>query len=197
MLDDTIVGDRVSSTLPEMPTAGPTPGWPSERRAESHSRSCPSRAPASPSPIERIGLWMESTPEDSCRRPPSGERSPSPCRDWPRSRPSPRAQLAPTACPPQKRVKTNRVVRLKKELWLNLGTFSKNVKLKEFDNYMIDDHTYEIASYEAKLRSIPKVKLLVSREYNEKQRKWNDNFHLINTNKKNTVIQTIRAYALR
>ncbi len=94
-------------------------------------------------------------------------------------------------------VKTNRVVSLKKGEWINLGTFSKNVKLEEFNNYMIDDHIYEIADYDVKLKSIPKVKLFVSREYNEKLGKWNDNFHLINTNKKDTVIQTIRAYALR
>ena len=49
----------------------------------------------------------------------------------------------------------------------------------------------------AKLNGIPHVKLIISREWNEKKKKWGNRFHLISTYSQDTPVQIIRHYRIR
>ncbi|MBU0459152.1 transposase [Patescibacteria group bacterium] len=94
-------------------------------------------------------------------------------------------------------IKTNRKICKEKGVWESLSKFSKNVSKKDLQTYFIDEIKYKIATYKVKLKGIPKVKMLVSHEWNEKKRKWNDPFHLISTNVRDTTVQIIRQYRIR
>lgn len=92
-------------------------------------------------------------------------------------------------------IKTNRKICINPWKWEKLSNFSnKEHKLK---NYNIDEESYNIASYKTKLEGLPFVKMLISKLWNKKEKKWSDNFHLISTNKKFNVIKIIRLYSKR
>jgi len=94
-------------------------------------------------------------------------------------------------------IKANRNISLKRGEWLNLGEFSKDIADEEFEPYLIDEKEYKIADYAVKLNGIPKVKMLVSYEWNDKEERYNKAFHLISTNRKDTIAQIIRRYNAR
>lgn len=94
-------------------------------------------------------------------------------------------------------IKTNRNISLERSKWNKLSLFSKNVSEKKLKNYYIDEIKYKIADYKVKLNGVPFVKMLVSHEYNEKNKTWNKPFHLISTNKNDTPVKIIRQYNLR
>lgn len=94
-------------------------------------------------------------------------------------------------------IKTNRVISLNRGKWQSLSSFSNNLTADEYENYYIDEVKYQIATFKVKLKGIPKVKMLVSKEYKEKDKKWLNNFHLISTRLKDTPTQIIREYSLR
>lgn len=94
-------------------------------------------------------------------------------------------------------VKTNRNISLKRGEWKNLGDFSRSQKFENEIEHLIDEHKYKAKEFNAKLTKIPHLKLLVSLEYDYKHQKWNKPFHLISTNKNDTIIEIIREYTLR
>lgn len=94
-------------------------------------------------------------------------------------------------------IKTNRNISLERGEWQKLSSFSKSVPEKELENYYIDDVKYRIANYKVKLNGIPNVRMLVSHEYNEKNKAWNKAFHLISTDLNDTPVKIIRQYGLR
>jgi len=94
-------------------------------------------------------------------------------------------------------IKANRNISLKRGEWLYLGDFSKEIIDEELEIYFIDDREYKIANYAVKLNGTPKVRMLVSYEWNDKEEKYNNVFHLISTNTNDTVAQIIRRYTTR
>lgn len=94
-------------------------------------------------------------------------------------------------------IKSNRNISFKKGEWLYLGDFSREIADNKFDTYLIDDQEYKISDYAVKLNGIPQVKMLISYEWNNKDKKYNNAFHLISTNKHDTVAQIIRRYTTR
>ena len=92
-------------------------------------------------------------------------------------------------------IKTNRKICLKPWKWEKLSTFSK--LSHDFSDYFIDEEIYKISSYKAKLEGLPFMKMLISKQWNEKENKWSENFHLISTNRKLNVSQIIRLYSKR
>ena len=94
-------------------------------------------------------------------------------------------------------IKTNRNISLNRDEWLSLSSFSKEQTQSCFENYLIDDRKYMIASFRVKLNGIPKVKMLISKEYFEDKKEWSNNFHLISTSRDDTPVEIIRLYSLR
>ena len=94
-------------------------------------------------------------------------------------------------------IKTNRKISFRRDEWIYLSGFSKSLKNDNFGNYFIDDKKYMVASFRVKLNGIPKVKMLVSKEYCDKKKKWSSNFHLISTSINDTPVKIIRLYSLR
>ena len=64
-------------------------------------------------------------------------------------------------------------------------------------NNIIDDETYKVKSLVAKLNGVPHVKIIISREWDEKKKKWGNRFHLIQTNAQDNPVQIIRHYSIR
>lgn len=94
-------------------------------------------------------------------------------------------------------IKTNRNISFKRNVWVSLSNFSAKQNDCNFGNYFIDDTKYKIASFCVKLNGIPKVKMLVSKQYFDDKKEWSSNFHLISTNKNDSPIEIIRLYSLR
>ncbi len=94
-------------------------------------------------------------------------------------------------------IKANRKISLRKGIWEGLAAFSRNVKLKDMQVHVIDESTYNVKSLTVKLNGIPKVRLIISREWDEKKKKWGDRFHLISTMEEDTPVQIIRHYSIR
>ena len=94
-------------------------------------------------------------------------------------------------------IKTNRTISTENGEWKSLASVSKNVRLKSMQNYIIDDETYKVKSLVAKLNGVPHVKLIISREWDGKKRRWGNRFHLISTDAQDTPVQIIRHYNIR
>lgn len=94
-------------------------------------------------------------------------------------------------------IKTNRNISLKRDEWVNLSDFSKTQEETSFENFIIDDKTYQVASYNVKLNGIPKVKMLISKEYFDDKKEWSKNFHLISTSRDDSPVKILRIYGLR
>ena len=94
-------------------------------------------------------------------------------------------------------IKTNRNISIKRGEWVSLSSFSKDTAQNELEDYLIDETRYQIAQYKVKLNGIPKVNMLVSKQYFPEKKTWSDAFHLISTNLKETPIQIIREYSIR
>jgi hypothetical protein len=94
-------------------------------------------------------------------------------------------------------IKTNRIISMENGKWKLLASVSKNVRLQNMQSHVIDDETYKIKSLVAKLNGVPHVKLIISREWSEKKKKWGDHFHLISTHTQDTPVQIIRHYSIR
>jgi hypothetical protein len=94
-------------------------------------------------------------------------------------------------------IKANRKISLEKGEWEKLSLFSRNIPEKKLKNYYIDEIKYKIANYKVKLNGVPPVEMLVSYEFNEKNKAWNAPFYLISTDLHDTPIGIIRQYNLR
>ena len=94
-------------------------------------------------------------------------------------------------------IKTNRNISKEKGKWKSLASVSKNTRLKDMPSHIIDDKTCKVKSLVAKLNGVPYVKLIISREWDEKKKKWGKRFHLISTHPQDTPVQIIRHYSIR
>lgn len=94
-------------------------------------------------------------------------------------------------------IKANRKISLERGVWQKLSSFTVEIPDNEFVNHYIDEEKYKIAQYKPKLNGVPRVKLLVSRAYNEKTKTWKSPFLLVSTNKKDSPSTIIRQYNLR
>lgn len=94
-------------------------------------------------------------------------------------------------------IKANRKISLRRGEWQPLSAFPKTIPNKRLLFYFIDEVKYKISDHITKLNGIPNVKMLTSYEWNEKNKKHNKVFHLISTNIKDSVVQTIRRYRIR
>jgi hypothetical protein len=92
-------------------------------------------------------------------------------------------------------IKTNRRISLERGIWQSLSAFSKGVS--RFHNYFIDEVKYKLRAYDVKLNGIPQVKMLISKEWNEKKKAWSDRFHLISTEIEDIPVNIIRTYRIR
>ena len=94
-------------------------------------------------------------------------------------------------------IKTNRNISLERGVWESLGAFSKQIDIHVMQNYILDEKKYKTFSVAAKLSGTPNVNLLISREWNEAEKKWGDAFHLISTCLFDSDVQIIRHYRIR
>lgn len=94
-------------------------------------------------------------------------------------------------------IKANRKISLERGEWQKLSAFPKTIPKKKLQYYFIDEIKYKIADHIVKLNGIPNVKMLTSYEWNEKNKGYNNVFHLISTNIKDTLVQIIRRYRIR
>jgi len=94
-------------------------------------------------------------------------------------------------------IKANRKIRIKGEwFWRSLSFVSERVNSQRLIKLLIGDEEYKIWSSEVKLNHLPFVKLLVSQEYNKKEKTWNK-AHLISTNLNDSLEEVICTYKIR
>lgn len=91
-------------------------------------------------------------------------------------------------------IKTNRKIKLRyKQKYRKLSQFSiENPPKKDF---IIDENYYKIQEYNLHLNKFPRVKMLISQEYNHEN--WSNHFHLISSIQSDSIIDIIRTYNLR
>lgn len=94
-------------------------------------------------------------------------------------------------------IKANRTISMEKGKWILLSDFLKTLSTRKMENFFIDERKYKITSLIAKLNGIPHVRIIISKEWNEKDEKWGDFFYLISTNAQDTPVQIIRHYKIR
>ena len=94
-------------------------------------------------------------------------------------------------------IKANRIISMEKGKWILLSDFLKNLSARKMENFFIDEKKYKITSLIAKLNGIPHIRIIISKEWNEKDEKWGDFFYLISTNVQDTPVQIIRHYKIR
>jgi len=94
-------------------------------------------------------------------------------------------------------IKTNRVISLVKGEWTPLKEFANTIQGTALDNYFIDDKEYKIGSYTPKLSGVAPVKMLISHEWDSKDKDWLAPFFLISTRTKDTPVEIIRTYRIR
>lgn len=99
-------------------------------------------------------------------------------------------------------IKSNRLISLElkkgvKLEWLKVSAYYKSLKKKDFQVFVIDDGTYRVHERIVKLKHVGYVKLLLSQQWMEVEKKWSRPFYLISTNTNKSATQIIRTYANR
>ena len=94
-------------------------------------------------------------------------------------------------------IKTNRNISLETGKWVSLKEFSKSIARKKHPVLEQDDVKYKIASFQAKLDGIPFIRLLISREWDKKKKRWGKAVHLISTRLEDSAEEIIRVYSKR
>jgi len=94
-------------------------------------------------------------------------------------------------------IKANRTISMEKGKWVLLSDFLKTPSTRKMENFFIDETKYKITSLIAKLNGIPHLRIIISKEWNEKDEKWGDFFYLVSTNAQDTPVQIIRHYKIR
>lgn len=94
-------------------------------------------------------------------------------------------------------IKANRTISMEKGKWVLLSDFLKTLSTRKMENFFIDERKYKITSLIAKLNGIPHLRIIISKEWNEKDEKWGDFFYLISTDAQDTPVQIIRHYKIR
>ena len=78
-------------------------------------------------------------------------------------------------------IKANRTISMEKGKWVLLSEFLKTISTRKMENFFIDEKKYKITSLIAKLNGIPHLRIIISKEWNEKDKKWGDFFYLVST----------------
>jgi hypothetical protein len=94
-------------------------------------------------------------------------------------------------------IKKNRIISTKNGEWKSLALVSKGIRPNRMQTHIIDEETYKVNPILAKLNGIPFVKVIISREWDSKKKKWGKPFHLISTKAQDTPAQIIRHYRIR
>jgi len=94
-------------------------------------------------------------------------------------------------------IKRNRVISRENGKWKSLASVSKGTRLGRMQAHVIDEETYKVKSLLAKLNGIPRVKIIISREWDGNKKKWGKPFHLMSTKAQETPVQIIRHYSIR
>lgn len=94
-------------------------------------------------------------------------------------------------------IKSNRTISIEKGKWKLLSDFLKTLSTRKMENFFIDEKKYKITPIIAKLNGIPHVKIIISKEWNENDKKWGNFFYLISTDAQDTPVQIIRHYKIR
>lgn len=94
-------------------------------------------------------------------------------------------------------IKTNRNVKFKRgrKYW-SLSFITKRISPSEKHSCIVDNTQLRVVSYQIHLHKIPNIQLIISHKYNKKNKEW-DKLHLINTNKKDSIEETLLAYKTR
>lgn len=94
-------------------------------------------------------------------------------------------------------IKTNRRISLKNGEWESLDKFSKKVSRKKSPIVYFNDKKYKVFNCEAKLNGVPFIKLVVTREWDEKKKRWGKSNHLISTFLQDSVEDVMSIYSIR
>lgn len=94
-------------------------------------------------------------------------------------------------------IKSNRNISTDLGVWLNLKRYNKQLKERDFQITIVDEATYRIHKRIVRLKHVGFVKLLISQEWMQKEKKWSKSFYIFSTNTKMSAVQIIRTYAQR
>lgn len=92
-------------------------------------------------------------------------------------------------------VKSNRCIKFSQRgKFYKISNFSKTIEPK--NEYKIDDINYKIEEFNIHIKKIYNLKLLISNELN-KNKVWSNNFHILTTNKNDSIEFIISTYNKR
>lgn len=95
-------------------------------------------------------------------------------------------------------IKSNRTFKLKGK-WIKINKYYKSLsrKKKAFATIIVDDVTYKIHSKIIRLKGVGLVKLIISKQWLEDNKKWSKPFYIICTDVEKSGIYVIRNYTHR
>ena len=94
-------------------------------------------------------------------------------------------------------LKSNHKVGVERGEWMKLNALFKSLKKKSFSTMIVDEGAYQVHESIVRLKHIGLVKLLISRQWMETEKKWSRPFYLISTDTKISAATVIRIYADR
>ena len=94
-------------------------------------------------------------------------------------------------------LKSNRKVSIERGEWLKLSALNKSLRKKDFSTIIVDDATYQVYEKIVRLKHVGFIKLLISRQWMESEKKWSRPFYLISTDVKLPAATILRIYADR
>jgi hypothetical protein len=94
-------------------------------------------------------------------------------------------------------IKSNRNISLKPGEKVKLSKYYGGLKKRDFQIAIIDDNTYMYHEKIVRLKHIGPVKLLITKEWNQKDKKWSRPFYLISTDTSMSATKIIRSYSGR
>jgi len=94
-------------------------------------------------------------------------------------------------------IKANRRISLQNGRWESLSDFSKRVSRKKHPIVQYEQSLYKATSFKAKLNGIPFIRLIISREWDKKKKRWGKAVNLISTHVEDKAEEIIRIYSIR
>jgi len=94
-------------------------------------------------------------------------------------------------------LKSNRTVSFDGKDWLKISSQRKKLKAKNATIMIVDDATYQVHELMVRVKKIGIMKVLITRQWLEKDKKWSRPFYLASTNTQLSAAQIIRTYATR
>lgn len=94
-------------------------------------------------------------------------------------------------------LKSNRKIGVERGVWMKLSALAKSLKKKDLLTMIVDEGTYQIHERVVRLKHIGFVKLLISRQWVESEKKWSRPFYLMSTDVKLSPTAMLRIYADR